>query len=63
MVLSFLFGSVGVGYLIYGRKQRKVIPLVAGLGLCAFPYFVPNPYAIVSVGLILTGAPWLLRKL
>ena len=62
MMFSVLFGSIGVGYFIYGKKQDKMIPLIAGLGLCIFPYFIPNPYAMFIVGAILTVAPWLLRE-
>ena len=62
MMFSVLFGSIGFGYFIYGKKQGKLIPLIAGLGLCIFPYFIPNPYAMVIVGTILTAAPWLLRE-
>ena len=61
LIFSILFGSIGVGYFIYGKKQQKLIPLIAGIGLCAFPYFIPNPYVMVIVGAILTAAPWLLR--
>lgn len=61
LIFSLLFGTIGVGYFIYGKKQQRMIPLIAGIALCAFPYFIPNPYAMVIVGTILTAAPWLLR--
>ena len=62
LIFSFLFGSIGVGYFIYGKKQQSTIPLIAGIGLCAFPYFIANLYPMVIVGTILTAAPWLLRE-
>lgn len=62
VISSVLFGSIGVGYFIYGKKQQRLIPLIAGIGLCAFPYFIPNAYAMVIVGTILAAAPWLLRE-
>ena len=62
MIVSILFGAIGVGYFIYGKKQQRVIPLIAGAGLCVFPYFISNPYAMVIVGAILIAAPWLLRE-
>ena len=61
LIFSVLFGTIGVGYFIYGKKQQRMTPLIAGIALCAFPYFIPNPYAMVIVGTILTAAPWLLR--
>ena len=62
LIFSVLFGSIGVGYFIYGKKQQRLIPLIVGIGLCALPYFIPNTYALVIVGLILTAAPWLLSE-
>jgi hypothetical protein len=62
MIFSVLFGAIGVGYFIYGKKQQELIPLIAGIGLCVFPYFITNSYAMVIVGAILTAAPWLLRE-
>lgn len=62
LIFSVLFGSIGVGYFIYGKKQQRLIPLLAGIGLCALPYFIPNPYVTVIVGLILIAAPWLLSE-
>ena len=62
LILSFLFGSIGVAYFIYGKKQRKMTPALAGLGLLAFPYLMANPFGMALVGSILTAAPWLLRE-
>jgi len=62
LIFSVIFGSIGFGYIVYGRKQQKPIPLVVGLCLCAFPYFIPDPYAMATVGTILTITPWLLRE-
>lgn len=62
LISSVFFGSIGVGYFIYGKRQHRLIPLIAGMGLCAFPYFLHNLYAVVIIGTILTAAPWVLRK-
>jgi hypothetical protein len=61
LMVSVLFGSGGAGYFIYGKQQRQVIPLLTGLALCVYPYFVSNGYALVIVGLLLTALPWLIR--
>ena len=62
LAFSVLFGTIGAGYFIYGKRQQRLIPLIAGIGLCIFPYFIPNSYAMVIVGAILTAAPWFLRE-
>jgi hypothetical protein len=61
MMLSILFGSIGAGYCLYGKQQRQVVPLLTGLALCVYPYFLSNGSAIVVVGLILTAVPWFVR--
>ncbi|HSX82660.1 MAG TPA: amino acid transport protein [Candidatus Saccharimonadia bacterium] len=62
LMVSVLFSSIGAGYFVYGKKQRQVVPLLTGLALCVYPYFLSNGYAIVVVGVLLTAVPWLLRR-
>jgi hypothetical protein len=61
LLWGLLFGSIGLGYFIYGKKQRAVVPLVCGLGLMIFPYFVPNTVLLVGVGAMLIAIPYFLR--
>jgi len=60
LIFSILFGSIGMGYFVYGKKQQAFVPLVAGLALCIFPYFVSSVYLMVLVGLVLTVLPWVI---
>jgi len=59
---GFLFGAVGLGYFIYGKKQGKLIPLLVGIGLMVFPYFFPDPTLVVLVGLVLMAVPYFVRE-
>ena len=61
VMLSVLFSAIGAGYVLYGRRQRQVVPLLTGLALCVYPYFLANGFALVVVGLLLTAVPWFLR--
>jgi hypothetical protein len=56
-----LFGSIGLGYFIYGKKQKAVVPLVCGLALMLFPYFVSNIVLLVGIGALLAAIPFFLR--
>jgi hypothetical protein len=56
-----LFGSIGLGFSIYGKKQRAVVPLVCGLALMVFPYFVSNVMLLVGIGALLIALPYFLR--
>ena len=60
LIFSILFGSIGMGYFVYGKKQQAALPLLAGIVLCIFPYFVSNVYFMVLVGIVLTVLPWVL---
>jgi hypothetical protein len=61
LLWGLLFGSIGLGFLIYGRKQRAVVPLVCGLALMVFPYFVTNTILLIVIGLALMAIPYFLR--
>ncbi|HME38622.1 MAG TPA: hypothetical protein VKG63_06645 [Steroidobacteraceae bacterium] len=61
MLWGLLFGSIGLGYFIYGRKQRAAVPLVTGLALMVFPYFVSNAWLLVGVGVVLAAIPYFVR--
>lgn len=61
LLWGLLFGSIGLGYLIYGRKQRAVVPLLCGLSLMVFPYFVSNNILLVATGVVLMAIPYFFR--
>jgi hypothetical protein len=61
LLWGLLFGSIGLGYLIYGRKQRAVVPLLCGLALMVFPYFVSNNLLLVVIGVALIAIPYFLK--
>ena len=61
LLWGLLFGSIGLGYFIYGKKQKAVVPLVCGLALMLFPYFVSNTMVLVGIGALLAAIPCFLR--
>jgi len=61
LLWGLLFGSVGLGFLIYGRKQRAVVPLVCGLALMIFPYLVSNTILLIAIGIALIVIPYFVR--
>ena len=61
IIWGILFGSFGFAYFVYGKKQKKVLPLLCGLGLMVFPYFITNMIAFVIIGILLVAAPWFIR--
>ena len=59
---SLLWGSVGLGYFIYGKKQSAWIPMVGGVAMMAVSYLVSSALlmSLLSVGLI--GVVYVLLK-
>jgi len=61
LLWGLLFSSVGLGFFLYGKKQRAVVPLVCGLVLMIFPYFISNTILLVAIGIVLTAIPYFVR--
>lgn len=62
LMLSLLFGAIGMGMFMYGKKAGRMVPLGAGLALMVVPYCVPNPIALLIVCSVITVLPWFLRN-
>lgn len=61
LLWGLLFGSIGLGFFMYGRKQKAVAPLICGLALMIFPYFVSNTILLVAIGVTLIVVPYFVR--
>ena len=62
IIWDVLFGIVGGGYFIYGKKQQAVTPLLCGFGLMVFPYFVSSTVMLVIIGAVLMAVPFFFRE-
>jgi len=54
ILASVIFGGIGFGAFIYGKKQSNLKALVIGVILMVYPYFVQNPIALFAIGVVLT---------
>ena len=54
LLLSFLFGGIGLGVFIYGKRQARMLLLVVGLALMIYPYFVSSWGLSLVIGTVLT---------
>jgi hypothetical protein len=62
LLWGLLFSSIGLGFFLYGRKQRAAVPLVCGLVLMIYPYFIPNVVVLVAIGVVLIAVPYFFRS-
>jgi hypothetical protein len=61
LFLGVIFSSIGLGYFLYGKKQKKTVPFVAGLVLMVFPYFIESNFLLSGIGIVLSIIPYFLR--
>ncbi len=61
LLWGLLFGSMGLGFFVYGKKQKAVVPMVCGLALMIFPYFISNTIVLVAIGAMLIAVPYFVR--
>lgn len=55
IVITVIASAVGMGMIVYGRKQKEALPLLFGAALAGYTYFVHTAWiaALVGVGLVL----------
>ena len=61
LVWGMVFGAIGFGFFLYGKRQKAVVPLMTGIALFIFPYFVTNVYVLVLLGFALMALPYFVR--
>ena len=61
LMWGLIFGSIGLGFFVYGKKQKAVIPLFSGIGLMVIPYFISNIFILVISGIVLIALPYFIR--
>lgn len=57
---SLFWGSLGMGFAIYGKKQGAMVPLFGGVAVMAVSYFISSALymSLVCAGLMV-GIIWL----
>jgi hypothetical protein len=61
LIWGMIFGSIGLGFFLYGKKQKAIVPLMTGIALFVFPYFITDLYILILTGMILTVLPYFVR--
>lgn len=58
---GLVFGSVGFGFFLYGKKQQAMVPLLCGIILMAIPYCVANLVVLACLGIVIMLVPYFIR--
>jgi hypothetical protein len=59
LIVGIIAGAVGAGYFVYGKRQTKVAPMLAGVLLRIYPYLTDNLFWLCVIGILLLVAPFL----
>ncbi len=57
-----IFGAIGFGVFVYGKKNKLLRPMIIGIALMVYPYFFSGTLAIYLVGIALTAALYFWRE-
>lgn len=61
LLISLIFSSIGLGYFIYGKKQKQRVVFWTGIALMAYPLVVSDPLLMTLAGVALMFVPRLVR--
>lgn len=62
LLLSMLWSTIGLGFLIYGRKQAATMPTICGIILIAVS-FIPSGWIMSSIAVAaIAGTAWLGKR-
>lgn len=61
LLWGVIFGSIGLGLFVYGKRQKAIIPLLCGIGLIVSPYFISNAYILILSGVILVALAYFIK--
>lgn len=60
LIFGILAGALGLAYIAYGKRQTRLVPVVSGVILCIYPYFVEGWVWLSLVGAALLAAPFVI---
>jgi len=58
---SLLISCLGMGYFLYGKKAGRMIPLLAGIALSAFPFFVSSLWLMWGIAAAIMASAFYFR--
>jgi len=61
LIWGVIFGSIGLGFFVYGKKQKILMPLISGIVLMAGPYFISNTIVLVTTCIVFVLLPFIIK--
>lgn len=57
LVFAVVFGSIGLGYFVYGARQSSPVFRLTGIALMIYPYFFDSVWVLLAIGVSLLFLP------
>jgi hypothetical protein len=58
LFIGVIASAFGMAYFVYGKRQAKLVPMIAGGLLCVYPYFTDSALWLCVIGALLLAAPF-----
>ena len=58
---AIFFGAVGMGAFVHGKRSGLAKPMIIGVALMVYPYFVSETWVFFSIGALLCFLLYLFR--
>jgi hypothetical protein len=63
LLASLFIGLVGAACFVYGKRQSRIAHMAVGAVLVIYPYFVPNPIAMLAIAVGLVLVLWVMVRM
>ncbi len=61
IIWGSILSTIGLGFFVYGRKQKAAVPLFSGVTLFIIPYIIPNVFLLILVSVALIVLPFVVK--
>jgi hypothetical protein len=58
MIAALIWGSIGMGFAIYGKRQKATAPLLGGILLMGISYLISSALFMSLAGVALVAGIW-----
>ncbi|HVY07445.1 MAG TPA: hypothetical protein VHB46_15835 [Burkholderiales bacterium] len=59
LFVGLVAGVFGMAYFVYGKRQSRFVPMICGVSLCVYPYFIDGMAWLCIIGALLLVPPFL----
>ncbi|MFV2061150.1 MAG: hypothetical protein ACC653_10745 [Gammaproteobacteria bacterium] len=58
LIVGVFMGVIGMGYFVYGKRQKHTPAFLSAIGLFLAPYLTSNIYTLIGVSIVLILMPF-----